>query len=58
MMDLIGNPSMIKKPNVEKLHYSYRGTIRRKLVVMDECMIIIKEPIQGESNYRKLRIVT
>ena len=42
---------------MEKLHYSYRGTIRRKLVVMDECIIILKEPIKGESTYRKLRIV-
>ena len=41
MMDLIGNPSMINKPNVEKLHYSYRGPVRRKLIIMDEGMIII-----------------
>ena len=52
MMDLIGNPSMIKNPNVEKLHYSYRGPIRRKLIVMDEGIIILKEPIRGESTYR------
>ena len=57
MMELIGNPSMIKKPNAEKLYYSYRVPIRRKLIVMDEDMIILKEPIWGESNYRKLRIV-
>ena len=45
MMELIGNPSMIKKPNAEKLYYSYRVPIRRKLIVMDEDMIILKEPI-------------
>ena len=39
--DLIENPSMIKKSNVEKLYYSYRGPIRRKLIIMDEIMIII-----------------
>ena len=58
MMELIGNRSMIKKPNVEKLHYSYRGPIRRKLIVMDEGMIILKEPIRGESTYRELCKVT
>ena len=42
MMDLIGKPSMIKKPNVEKLYYSYRGPIRRKVIIMYEGMIIIK----------------
>ena len=45
MTDLIANLSMIKKPNVEKLYYSYRGPIRRKLVIMDEDMIILKEAI-------------
>ena len=45
MTDLIENLSMIKKPNVEKLYYSYRGPIRRKLVIMDEDMIILKETI-------------
>ena len=54
MMDLIGNPYLIKKPNVEKLHYSYRGPIRRKLIIMDEGMIILKETIRRESTYRKL----
>ena len=57
MMYLIGNPSMIKKPNAEKLHYSYRGPIIRKLIIMDEGMIILKEPIRGEFTYRNLRIV-
>ena len=58
IMDLIGNPYMIKKPNVEKLYYSYRGPIRRKLIIMNEGMIILKEPIRGESTYRELRIIT
>ena len=43
---------------MEKLHYSYRGPIIRKLIITDEGMIILKEPIRGESTYRKLRIVT
>ena len=42
-------PIMIKNLKAEKLHYSYRGTIIRKLVVTDEVIIILKEHIRGES---------
>ena len=38
MIDLIGNPSMNNNHNVEKLYYSYRGPIRRKVIIMDEGM--------------------
>ena len=56
-MDLIANPSLVKKEHLEKLHYIYRGPMRCGLIAMDKGMLVFKEPILGDATYRVLRIV-
>ena len=41
-MDLIANPSLIKKENLEKLHSIYRGPMRRSLIAMSREMLSSK----------------
>ena len=36
MMDLIANPSLVKKINLEKLHHVYQAPMRRGLITMEK----------------------
>ena len=57
ILDIIENPSLATKTNIERLHYSLRSPMRRKLVLVERGMIIIKEPIKGECAFRRLQLV-
>ena len=58
LIEMVGNPSLVKKKtNMDKLHYVYRGPMRKGLICLDRGMLLLKEPISDKQLYRYLRIV-
>ena len=54
---LIANPSLVKKENLDKLHYIDGGPMRRGLIATEKGMLVLNEPIAGKGTYRILRTV-
>ena len=57
IMDLIANPSLVVKLIFLKLYTSYRAPLRLCLIVLENKMLITREPINHKSAYRCLWIV-
>ena len=58
IMDMIANPSLVTKANLSQIHSSFRMPLRQQLLVMEQGMIIYREPLGfGSTTYCKLRLV-
>ncbi len=57
IQDLIVNPSKICKETLKNVHYSYRHPIRQSLIMIEDDMLIFREPIRGSTSYTPLQIV-
>jgi hypothetical protein len=55
---MITNPSRINNESLQKIHSSSRMPLRESLLVLENDMIVLREPIgDGSSSYCKLRLV-
>jgi hypothetical protein len=57
MLDMLSNPSLIVKENLEKIHYVYRQPLRSGMIKLHEEMLYIYEHIDFVGNHIKLQIV-
>ena len=57
MRDLVINPGKICKELLKTVHYSYRQPLRQSLTVIEDAMLIFREPIRGSTSYTRLQIV-
>lgn len=56
--DMITNPSRINNESLQKIHSSFRMPLWESLLVLENDMIVLREPIgDGSSSYCKLRLV-
>jgi hypothetical protein len=55
--DLIVYPSKICKETLKTVHYSYRQPLRQSLIVIEDEMLIFREPIRGSTSYTRLQLV-
>ena len=55
--DLVINPGKICKETLKTVHYSYRQPLRQSLIVMEDDMLMFREPIRGSTSYTCLQIV-
>eukprot|EP00956_Cyclotella_meneghiniana_P034897 scaffold109224_cov64-Cyclotella_meneghiniana.AAC.3 len=56
--DMIKNPSLIKEPTLQKVHHSLRMPLRCSLLVLENDIIVFREPQGlGSSSYINLRLV-
>ena len=56
-MDMIANPSLVMKKNLQKLDSAYRGPLRRGLVLLERGFLVLKEQVDYQSVHRVMRIV-
>jgi hypothetical protein len=57
-LDLIRDPSLITPTTLKSVHHSLRMPLRESLLVIENDMIILREPIgDGSSSYCRLRLV-
>ena len=56
--DLVINPGKICKETLKTDHYSYRQPLRQSFTVIEDVMLIFREPIQGSTSYTRLQIVS
>ena len=55
---LISNPALIgKKKELAKVHYIYRGPLRKSCLAIEDDFIVLKEPQAGGHSYVKLHVV-
>ena len=56
--DMIQNPSLVRKENLQHVHHRLRMPLRQSLLVLENDMIIYREPLgDGSDSYCKLRLV-
>jgi hypothetical protein len=55
--DLVLNPGKICKSTLKDVHYVYRQPLRLSHIVIEEEMLIFREPIRGSTSYTRLQIV-
>jgi hypothetical protein len=55
--DLITNPSKINNMTLNTMDYNYRAALRQSLVVIEDDMLIFREPVHGGSSYTHLQLV-
>ncbi len=53
---LILNPSKICNESLSKVNYNYRGALRKSLLLIENDMIILREPIVGSNSFTRLQI--
>ena len=54
---LILNPSNICNESLSKVNYNYRGDLCKSLLLIENDMIILREPIMGSDSYMRLQVV-
>ncbi len=54
---LVLNPSLICNQSLSKGNHNYRGPLRQSLILVEDDMLILKEPIGGTSSYMRLQLV-
>ena len=57
IQDLVINPGKICKETLKNVHYSYRQPLHQSFIVIEDDMLIFREPIQGSTSYTRLQIV-
>ena len=57
IQDLVINPGKICKESLKTAHYSYRQPLRQSFKVMEDDMLLFREPIRGSTSYARLQIV-
>jgi len=55
--DLVLNPGKISKETLKGVHYTYRQPLRQSFIVIEDDMLIFREPIRGSTSYTHLQIV-
>lgn len=54
LMDMVNNPSLVTKKYVQNVNYAYRGPLRRRLIVLQQGFLVIKEAGKHQAAYRHL----
>jgi hypothetical protein len=55
--DLTLNPSKITNKSLANINHNYRGPLRQSLVIAENGMLILHEPITGTSSFTRLQLV-
>jgi hypothetical protein len=55
--DLITNPSKINNTTLNTVNYNYRSTLCKSLIVIEDDMLIFREPVHGGSSYTRYQLV-
>jgi hypothetical protein len=55
--DLVLNPSKITNKSFANVNHNYRGPLRQSLIVIENDMLILHEPITGTSLFARLQLV-
>jgi len=55
--DLVLNPSKITNKSLANVNHNYRGPLRQSLIIIENDMLILHEPIIGTSWFTRLQLV-
>jgi hypothetical protein len=55
--DLALNPSKITNKSLANVNHNYRGPLRQSLIILENDMLFLHEPIIGTSSYTRLQLV-
>jgi hypothetical protein len=57
VQELVLNPSMINNQALAKVNHNYCRPLRQSLILVENAMLILKEPIGGTTSYTRLQLV-
>ena len=52
--DLIHNPGKICKETLKNVHYTYRQPLHQSFIVIEDDILIFREPIRGSTSYARV----
>ena len=55
--DIIANPSTLSNASLRKINYNYHSALRKSLIVLEDGILIYREPIAGTGSYTRLQLV-
>ena len=55
--DLVVNPSKINNATLNTVNHNYRAAFRQSQIVLEDDMLICREPVCGGSSYTHLQLV-
>jgi len=55
--DLIVNPSKINNTTLNTVNHIYRAALRQSKIMIEDNMLIFREPVCGGSSYTRLQLV-
>jgi hypothetical protein len=57
LRNLVLNPSLISNVSLADVNYNYRSPLRKSQIIIENDMLIFREPISGTSSFTRLQIV-
>ena len=55
--DIVSNPSMLNNKSLAGINYNYHAALRNSLIVLEDDMLIYREPLAGSGSYTRLQLV-
>jgi hypothetical protein len=55
--DLITNPSKISNTTLNTVNYNYWSALRQSFIVIEDDMLILREPVRGGSSFTCLQLI-
>jgi hypothetical protein len=55
--EIVANPSTLSNALLHDINYNYCSALRKLLIVMEDVLLIYREPIAGKGSYTRLQLV-
>jgi hypothetical protein len=55
--DIVNNPALLCNKALADVNYNYHSALRKSLIVLEDGILIYREPLAGSESYTKLRLV-
>ncbi len=55
--NIIANPSLLSNKSLREINYNYHSALRKSLIVLEDGILIYREPIAGDRSYTRLQLI-
>jgi hypothetical protein len=55
--NIIVNPSLLSNESLREINYNYHSALRKSLILLEDGILIYREPIAGDRSYTRLQLV-
>ncbi len=55
--NIIANPSLLSNKSLREINYNYHSVLRKSLIMLEDGILIYREPITGNRSYTRLQLI-